>query len=108
MILHAIFHSGQLPIVESTSGAFCLLGGVQSGLGEKGVARGRVFARNVEPKEPAGGDLLADFQRIRCGPDPGCVHDHCRHGPAPKSYYLGLQPHDGSGLLHFLNCGLGN
>src|SRR5262249_26945303 len=60
------------------------VGGVQSGLGEKGV--GRVSAGNVEPKESAGGGLLADFQRIRCGPDPGRVNDHCRHGPASKSW----------------------
>jgi hypothetical protein len=37
------------------------VGSIQPGPGEKSVAHGRVFAGNVEPKESAGGDLLADF-----------------------------------------------
>ena len=61
------------------------VGSVQPGPGEKSVAHGRLSVRNVEPKESARGDLLSDFQRIRYGPDPGRVNDHCRHGPAPKS-----------------------
>ena len=61
------------------------VGGIQAGPGEKSVAHGRVSAGNVEPKESAGGDLLADFSRIRRGPDPGRVNDYCRHGPASKS-----------------------
>ena len=35
--------------------------GVQSGCGEKGVAHGRVFAGNVQPKESAASDLPSDF-----------------------------------------------
>src|SRR5271166_4593060 len=62
------------------------VGGVQSALGEKGAVHGGVSAGNVEPKESSGGDLLSDFQRIRRGPDPGRVNDHCRHGTAPKSW----------------------
>ena len=77
---HSDLHPARLAEPERP-GRVC---GFQSGLGEKGVARGRVSAGNVEPKELAGGDLLADFQRIRRGPDPGRVNDHCRHGPAPK------------------------
>ena len=62
------------------------VGGVQSGFGEKGVAPWQISTGNVEPKESAGDDLLADFQRIRREPDPGRVNDHCRHGQAPKSW----------------------
>src|SRR6516165_11178940 len=62
------------------------VGSVQLGLGEKGLARGRVSAGNLEPKESAGGDLLSDLQRIRRRPDPGRVNDHCCHEPAPKSW----------------------